>query len=61
MLLGHTGCQLNPIFIAAPFEGFGFALPAPRRAVQKKRMPFLAAATLLAVRAVKGARFANGR
>jgi len=47
-------------FMEAPFEGFGFALPAPRRAVQKERMPFLAAATLLAVRAVKGARFANG-
>ena len=32
--------------------------PAPRKAVQKKQMPFLAVAPRLAVRAVKGAPFA---
>ena len=35
-----------------------FAFPAPRRAVQKKQMPFLAVAPRLAVRAVTGAPFA---
>ena len=35
-----------------------FASPAPRRAVQKKQMPFLAVTPRLAVRAVKGAPFA---
>ena len=35
-----------------------FAFPAPRRAVQKKQIPFLAVAPRLAVRAVKGAPFA---
>ena len=35
-----------------------FASPEPRRAVQKKQIPFLAVAPRLAVRAVKGAPFA---
>ena len=35
-----------------------FASSEPRRAVQKKQMPFLAVAPRLAVRAVKGAPFA---
>jgi hypothetical protein len=41
-----------------PLKGSFLASPAPRRAVQKKQMPFLAVATRLAVRAVKGAPFA---
>jgi len=35
-----------------------FASSEPRRAVQKKQIPFLAVAPRLAVRAVKGAPFA---
>jgi len=56
---GNSGRRSIAYFIAVPFEGLCFfASPAPRRAVQKKQMPFLAVAPQLAVRAVKGAPFA---